>query len=170
MRRHDTTQQWGSTYWHVSKKSRKAWGRPNVGQGRVWFFIAWQDEMQMRWYLFNPGSPEDILHVVHSSSVTPICPYIHFYTFAMYLEAMIEQVCRCTRRLRSSDLRDAHAGHDWARLDLHFEAVIKQVWTSNGWPRLSEVSDTHQIHDPVSFEMQLQSGIPWTQQYTGRPW
>jgi len=46
----------------------------------------------------------------------------------MHLEAVIERDWRCTRRPRSSELRDALGGGDRARLEMHFEAVIELVW------------------------------------------
>ena len=46
----------------------------------------------------------------------------------MRLEAVIEQVWRCTGRPRSSELRDILRGSDRATLEMHLEAVIEQVW------------------------------------------
>jgi len=46
----------------------------------------------------------------------------------MRLEAVIEQVWRCTGRPRSSELRDALGGHDRSSLEMHWEAVTERVW------------------------------------------
>jgi len=41
------------------------------------------------------------------------------------MEAVIEQVSRCTTRPRFSELRDALGGHDQACLEIHLEAEIE---------------------------------------------
>ena len=51
--------------------------RPKVGKDRLCIFVVWQDEMKMRCCLSTPGSPEWILRVAHSTSVTPVSPYTH---------------------------------------------------------------------------------------------
>jgi len=65
------------------------------------------DEMKMSWCLSTPGSPEYVLPVAQSTSVTPVSPYTCHRSLMMYLDAMIERVERCTWRPRSSELRDA---------------------------------------------------------------
>jgi len=42
----------------------------------------------------------------------------------MHLDAVIEQVWRCTGRLRSIKLRDALGGRDRASLEMNLEATI----------------------------------------------
>ena len=43
----------------------------------------------------------------------------------MHLEAVFEQVWRCTWRPRLSELRDALGGRNQASLEMHLEAEIK---------------------------------------------
>ena len=72
VRTYDTTQPWGSTIWHVSKKSRKERVRSKVGKDRVcssFYEKMIQDEM-----LSTLGSAEYILHEATSISVTPGSP------------------------------------------------------------------------------------------------
>ena len=57
----------------------------------------------------------------------------------MHLEAVIERVWRFSWRLRSNELRDAHAGRDQASLEMHLEAMIKLTCR----PSLSEFGDAH---------------------------
>jgi hypothetical protein len=45
----------------------------------------------------------------------------------LHLEATIDQVWRCTWRLRLSELRDALGGRDQSSVEMHFEALIEQV-------------------------------------------
>jgi len=59
----------------------------------------------------------------------------------IHLEAMIEQVWRCTWRPRLSELRDALGGRDRASWGIHFEPVIERGWRCNWRPRLSELRD-----------------------------
>jgi len=66
----------------------------------------------MKCCLSTPGSPEYILRITHSISVTPVSPFTHRRDLRIYLEAVIELVWRCTSRLRVSDLRDALGGGD----------------------------------------------------------
>jgi len=81
----------------------------------------------MKCCLSTLGSPEYILRVAHSTSVTPVSPYSHRRSLKIDSEAVIELVLRCTSRLRSSELRDACGGHDRSRLEVHWEAVIEPV-------------------------------------------
>jgi hypothetical protein len=46
----------------------------------------------------------------------------------IHLEAVIEQVQRCTLKLRPSEFGDALGGLDQPSLDMHLEAVIERVW------------------------------------------
>jgi len=88
----------------------------------------------MRCCLSTPGSPEYILRIDHSTSVTAVSPYTHPRSITIYLEAMIELVWRCTWRPRSSELRDALGGRDRSSLEMHWEAVIERVWRCTGRP------------------------------------
>jgi len=92
------------------------------------------DEMKMRWCQSTPGSPEYVLPVAQSTSVTRVSPYTRRPSLMMYLEAVIERVERCTWRPWSRGLRDALGGRDRARLVMHFEAVIKRVWRCHWRP------------------------------------
>jgi len=71
IRRYDTTRLWGST------QCRKERVRPKVGKDRVCIFIVWQDVMKMRCCLSTLGSPEYILCVAHSTSVSAVSPHSH---------------------------------------------------------------------------------------------
>jgi len=92
------------------------------------------DEMKMRWCLSTPGSPEYVLPVAQSTSITPVSPYTRRRSLTMYLEAVIERVKRCTWRPWSwtqrctgrpwlSEFGDALAGYDRARLEEYLEVV-----------------------------------------------
>jgi len=127
VRRYDTTRPWGSTQLCGSTKSRKEQVRRIVGKHRVCIFVVWQDEMKMKCCLSTPGSPEYILQVGHSTSITPVSPFTHHHSLTIYLEAVIELVWRCTWRPRSSELRVALGGRDQSSLQMHWEAVIERV-------------------------------------------
>jgi len=77
VRRYDTTLPWESTQLHGSTKSRKEQVRPKVGNDRVCIFVVWQDEMKIICCQSTLGSPEYILHVSHSTSITCLSPYTH---------------------------------------------------------------------------------------------
>jgi len=141
VRRYDTTRPGGSMQLHGSTKSRKQRVRPEVRKDRVCIFVVWQDEMKMRCCLSTPRSPEYILRVAHSTSVTHVSPYTHRRSLTIYLEAVIERVWRSTWRPRWSELRDALGGRDRARLNMHLEAEIEwtQRCTLRLWP--SEFGD-----------------------------
>jgi len=141
VRRYDTTRPGWSTQLHGSTKSRKEQVRPKVGKDRVCIFIVWQDDMKMRCCLSTPESPEYILRVAHSTSVTLVSPSTHRRSITLYLEAVIEWVWRCTWWPRWSELRDALGGRDRASLDMHLEAEIRwtQRHTLRLWP--SEFGD-----------------------------
>jgi len=76
-------------------------------------------------YLSTPGSPEYILRVAHSSSVTSVSPYTHRRSLTIYFRAVIELVWRCTWRPRSSELTDALGGRDRSRFETHWEAEVE---------------------------------------------
>jgi hypothetical protein len=78
----------------------------------------------MRCYLTTPGSPEYILRVAHSTSITPVSPNTHRRSLTLHLEAVIERVWSFTWRLRSTELRDALGGLDRASLEIHVETEI----------------------------------------------
>ena len=79
----------------------------------------------MRCCLSTPGSPEYILRVADSTSVTPVSPYSHRRYLTIYLEAVIELVWRCTWRPRLGELRDALGSRDRVSLEMHLEAEIE---------------------------------------------
>jgi hypothetical protein len=81
----------------------------------------------MRCCLSTLGSPEYILRVAHSTSVTPVSPYTHRHSLMIYLEAVIVLVWRCNWRPRSSELKLALGGRDRARLEMHLEAEIEST-------------------------------------------
>jgi len=54
------------------------------------------DEIEMRRCLSTRGSPEYVLPVAQSTSVTPVYPYTRRPSLTMYLEALIEHIERCT--------------------------------------------------------------------------
>jgi len=140
VRRYDTTRPWGSTELRGSK-SRTERVRLKVGKDRVCIFVEWQDEMKMRCCLSTPGSPEYILRVAHSTSVTPVSPYTQRRSLTIYLEAVIEPVLemhveaeiewteRCTWRPWSIECGDALGGRDRSSMEMRWEAVIERVWT-----------------------------------------
>ena len=59
----------------------------------------------------------------------------------MHLGAAIDRVWRCTRRPRSSELRDGIEGRDRTSLETHLEAMIERVWRRTWRPRSSELKD-----------------------------
>jgi hypothetical protein len=98
--------------------------RPKVGNDEVSIFIVSQDELKIRFCLSTAGSPEDILRVGPSSSITPVFPYTHCRSLTIYLEAMITLVWRCTCSARSSDQRDVLGGRDRLSLKMHLVANV----------------------------------------------
>ena len=69
--------------------------------GKIECVFSLYDKMRWKWdtvYLSTPGSPEYILRVAHSTSVTSVSPYTHRRSLAIYLRAVIELVWRCTCR------------------------------------------------------------------------
>ena len=149
---------------------RKERARPKLGKDRVCIFIVWQDEMKMRCCLSTPGSPEYILRVALSTTVTSVCPYTHRRSLTIYLAAVIHWVWRCTGRPWSIEFGDALGGRDWVNLEMHWEAVIEQVWRCTWRPRSSELRDALWGRDRVSLEMQLEAEIEGTQRSTLRLW
>jgi hypothetical protein len=75
------------------------------------------------------------------------------------MEAVIEQVWKCTWRLRSGELRAALGGRDRLSLEMHLEVVTERVWRCNWRSRLSELRDTLPGRDPPSLEMHLEAVI-----------
>jgi len=55
------------------------------------------------------------------------------------LEAVIEQVWKCTERPRPCEL----AGRNQWCLEIHFEAMFKQVSRCNWRPSMSKLGDMH---------------------------
>jgi hypothetical protein len=130
--------------------------------GMIECVFSLNDKMRWKWdavYLSTPGSPEYILRVAHSTSVTPVSPYTHRRFLTIYLEAAVELVWRCTWRPRSNELRDALGARDQASLEMHLEAEIK--WTERCTCRLwsSELRDALQGCDRESLEMHLEAEI-----------
>jgi len=170
VRRNDTTRPWGSTQLRGSKSRTERVGL-KVGKDRVCIFVVWQDEMKMRCCLSTPGSPEYILRVAHSTSVTLVSPYTHRRSLTIYLEAVIEPVSkmhleaeiewteRCTWRSWSIEFGDALGGRDPSSLDMRWEAMIELVWTCTWRPRSSELRDALRVCDRASLEMHLQGMI-----------
>jgi hypothetical protein len=116
----------------------------------------------MRCCLSSPGSPEYILHIALSLSVTQVSGYTHRHILRIYLNAMIERVWRCTCRPRTSGLSDALGGADRLSLEKHLETVIERVWRCNWSLRLSELSDPLGGRDSASLDMHLESEIQCT--------
>ena len=91
--------------------------------------------------------------------VTPVFPYTHRRSLTMYLEAVIERVCRCNWRPRLSEFRDALGGRDRASLEMHWEAVIERVSTCTWRPGLSELKDALRRCNRASLAMHMQAMI-----------
>jgi len=141
--------------------------------GKIEFVFSLYDKMRWKWDAVNhstPGSPEHILRVTHSTSVTPVFPYSHCRPLTIYLEAEIEWTERCTWRPWSIKFGDSLGGRGRVNSDMHFEGVIERVWRCNWRSRLSEVRDTLRGRDWASLDMQLESVIEWTQRCTLRLW
>jgi len=113
----------------------------------------------MRWCLSTPGSAEYIFPVTLSTSVAPESPYNRDHSSQIYLEAAINCVRRCTKRLRLNELRDTLADQDKARFEMHL-----------GTKGSSELRDAVGGHDRGSLEMHLEAEIKWTQRCTWKPW
>jgi len=134
-----TTREFVSKYRSCSSSLGRKWediilpGLENPGNCVV------PDEMKMIWGLCTPGSPEYVLPVSQSTSVTPVSPYSRRRSVTMYLEALILRGKRCTWRPWSSKFGDALWGRDQASVEIHFEAVIEQVRCWNSRPWLSEL-------------------------------
>jgi len=124
----------------------------------------------MRWCLSTPGSPEYVLPVAQSTSITPVSPYTHHRSLTMYLEAVIERVERCTWRPGSSELRDALGGQDRVNSEIHSEAAIERVWRCTWRPRSSELRDALGGRDRASLEMHWQAVIEQVWRCSLRPW
>jgi hypothetical protein len=96
----------------------------------------------MRCCLSTPGSPEYILRVAHSASVTPVSPNAHHRFLTIYLVAAIELLWRCIWTPRSSELRDGLGGRDRLSLEIDWEAMIEGISRCTWRLRLSELRDT----------------------------
>jgi len=181
VRIYDTTRPWGSTQLRGSK-SRTERVRLKVGKDRVCIFGVWQDEMKMGCCRSTPGSPEYILHIAHSTSVTPASPYTHRHSFTIYLEAEIEPVLemhleaeiewteRCTGRPRWSEFRDALGGRDRSSLEMHWEAVIDRVWRCTGRLWWSEFVHALGGRDRVNSDMHSEGVTERVWRCTCRVW
>jgi len=88
----------------------------------------------MRECLSTPGSPEYVLPVAQSTPVTPVSTYTRRRSITMYLEAVIEQVERCTWRSSSSELRDALGGQVRVNSEMHLETKIECTQRCTGRP------------------------------------
>jgi len=128
------------------------------------------DEMKRRWYLSTQESPEYVLLVADYPSVTPVSPSTTSRSLTMYLEAVIKRVERCTRRPRSSELRDALGGHERVSLEMRSETVIGQVWTCTLRTWLSEVGDATGDWDWVNSDMNCKVVIERVWRCTCRLW
>jgi hypothetical protein len=126
--------------------------------------------MKRRCCLSTPGSPEEILCVAHSTSVTPVSPYTHCRSWTIHFEVVIERVWRCTVRPWSIEFGDALADLDWLNSEMHLEAGIERVWRCTWRPGSTALRDTLGGRDWVSLEIQLETEIEWTQRCTWRPW
>jgi len=163
VRKYNTTWPWGST------KSRKEWVRPKVANDRVRIFVVCQDGMKMICCLSTPGSPEYILHVGHSTSITPFSLYTHRCSLTIYLEAIIKLVWRWTWRPRSNELSDALGGLDRTSLEMHWEGMIERCWRCTWRPRLSERRDALGGRDRVNWEMHSEAVNERVSRFTWRP-
>jgi hypothetical protein len=133
--------------------------------GNIECVFSLYDKMRWTWdgvYLSTPGSPEYILRVAHSTSVTSVSLYTHCRSLTIYLRAVIELVWRFTWRLRSSELRAALGGRDGSCLEMHLEAVIDRVWRCPGRPRSRELRDAVGGYDRSSLEMHWEAEVEWT--------
>jgi len=149
---------------------RKERVRPKVGQDRVCIFIVWQDEMKMRCCLSTPGSPKYILRVAHSTSVTTVSTYTHRHSLAIYLEAVIDRVWRCTWRPRSSELRDAQGGRDRPSLEMHLKTEIEWTHWCTWRPWSSEFGHAYGGRDRVNSEMHSEAVTKPVWRCTCRLW
>ena len=84
------------------------------------------------------------------------------------LEDVPDRAClRCTWRRRSSELRDALGGHDWASLDMHLETEIEWTQRCTWRPWSSEFGDALGGQNRASLELcHLEAMIV----LTWRPW
>jgi len=141
----------------VREDQRKERVGPKVGKDRVCIFVVWQDEMNMRCCLSSLGSPEYILRVAHSNSVTPVSLYTHCCSLTIHLESMVDRVWRCTGMPWLSKFRDALGGWDGVIWEMHLEAVIDQVWRCTGrlWP--SDFGDALAGYDRARLEEYLEA-------------
>ena len=107
-----------------------------------------------------------------------LCIYIATYLHTVYLdwqhavivsnsrcdrrwrsEAVLERVERCTRRPRSSQLRDALGGQVRVNSEMHLETEIECTPRCTGRPWSSEFGDAVGGFDPASLEMHFEAVI-----------
>jgi len=141
--------------------------------GNIECVFSLYDKMKWKWdavYLSTPGSPEYILRVAHSTSVTSVSPYTHRRSLMIYLRAVIELVWRYTWRPRSTKLRAALGGRDRASLEMHLEAEIEWTESCTWRPWSREFGDALGGRDQVNWELHLEAVIDRIWRCTGRPW
>ena len=170
VRRYATNQHWGSMQLRGSMKSRTDRVRPKVGTDRVWILNVWEDEMEMRGCWWTPGSANYILPVTLSTPDTPVSLNTRRWSLQMLLKAVIEGVWSCTSRLRSSELRDAHGGRDWASLGMQLETEMEWTLRCIWRPWLSKFGDALGGRDQVNSEIHFEAIIEHLGRYTWRPW
>jgi len=74
------------------------------------------------------------------------------------LEDVLDRACLwCTWRRRSSELRDALGGRDWASLDMHLETELEWTQRCTWRRRSSELRDARGSRDWASLEMHLET-------------
>ena len=79
--------------------------------------------MEMRGGLCSLRSAKNIFAVTLSTSITPVSLYTCRHSLNLLLAAVIEHAWRCTRRLRSSELRDTLVDRNRACLEMHLETM-----------------------------------------------
>ena len=135
--------------------------------GKIECVFSLYDKMRWKWdavYLLR-GLP----NIYYASLIPPVSLYTYRRSLTIYLEAVIELVCRCTWRPRSSELRDALGGRDRVNWELHLEAMIERVWRCTWRPRSNELRAALGGHDRSSLEMHWEDVIEWVWRCTWRP-
>jgi len=154
--------------------------RPKVGKDRVCILVVWQDEMEMRCCLSTTGSPEYILCVAHSTSVTPVSPYTYHRSFhlcypciSVHSPSLIPPPSRLyhhTPTVAHSTSVTPRSPYTHSRsLTTYFESVIDWVWRCTGRLWSSEFGDALGGRDGVNSEMHLEAVIERVWRCTGRP-
>jgi len=149
---------------------RKEQVTAKVGRDRVWIFVVWQDEMKMRCCRSTPGSPEYILRIAHSTSVTPVSLYTNRGSLTIYLEALIDRIWRCPWRPRLSELRDALGGRDRASLEMHLETESESTHRCTWSPWSSKFEHALGGWDGVNSEMHSEAVTERVWRCTCRLW